>query len=297
MVSIWTIILPLVALFVAVFFLGLSRKVTARIQRRQGPPIYQPVIDIVKLFTQDEHISHGVLFDFGILLALGGSIATVLFIPAGGIHPLGSSGDLIVVIYLMLIPPMGMALAAGASANPNASIGVSRKLIMAFGYEVPFLLAILTVMLHGQTTSLVEITQAQQESILSWGLIRWPIPLLATFLILPAMLGLRPFDVVHAPQEIASGPLVEFSGKYLAIAELQSALHIYIVIALFVDLFLGGGANIGTFLIKVLVVFVIGIFINAVFPRFRIDQGLRYCLKWPTLLAFFGLIFVLVFGS
>jgi len=297
MVVMWNIILPLMALLVAVFFLGLSRKVTARIQRRHGPPIYQPVIDIVKLFSQDEHVSHGVLFDLGILMALGGSLVTVLFIPAGGIHPLSSSGDLIVVIYLMLISPLGMALAAGASANPNASIGVSRKLIMAFGYEVPFLLAMLTVMMHLNTTSLLEITQSQQGSLLNWGLIRWPIPLIATFLILPAMLGIRPFDVVTAPQEISSGPLVEFGGKYLAIAELQSALHIYIVIALFVDLFLGGGANIGTFLIKVLFVFLLGIFINAVFPRFRIDQGLRYCLKWPTLIALIGLILVLIIGS
>ena len=293
MAVMWTIVLLLVALFVALLFLGLSRIITARIQRRYGPPIYQPLIDLVKLFTQDEHISHGVVFDLGIMFALGGSIVTVLFIPAGGIHPLSSSGDLIVVIYLMLISPLGMALAAGASANPNASIGISRKFIMALGYELPFLLAILAVMTYLNTTSLVEITQSQQESFLSWGLIRWPLPMLATFLILPAMLGIRPFDMATAPQEISSGPLVEFSGKYLAIAELQSALHLYIVISLFVDLFLGGGANIGTFLIKVLVVFLLGIFINAVLPRFRIEQGLRYCWKWPTLLALVGLIFVM----
>jgi len=297
MVVVWIIVLPLVAFLVAVFFLGLSRKVTARIQRRYGPPIYQPVIDMVKLFTQDDHISHGVIFDLGILLALGGSIVSLLFIPAGGIHPLSSSGDLLVVIYLMLLSPLGMALAAGGADNPNASIGVSRKLIIALGYEVPFLLAILAVMVGGGTTSLVEITRSQQASVLSWGLFRLPFSTLAAFLILPAMLGIRPFDMVTAPQEIASGPLVEFGGKYLAIAKLQSALHLYIVIALFVDLFLGGGANIGTFFVKMLVIFLMGLFINAVFPRFRIEQGLRFCWRWPALLGFLGLILVLVTGS
>jgi len=297
MVVVRIFVLPLVAFLVAVFFLGLSRQVIARIQRRYGPPIYQPVIDMVKLLTQDEHISHGVVFDLGVLLALGGSIVTLLFIPVGGIHPLSSSGDLLVVIYLMLLSPLGLALAAGGAANPNASIGVSRKLILALGYEVPFLLAVLAVMVYGGTTSLVEITRSQQASVLSWGLFRLPFSMLAAFLVLPAMLGIRPFDMVTAPQEIASGPLVEFGGKYLAIASLQSALHLYIVIALFVDLFLGGGANIGTFLVKMLVVFLMGLFINAVFPRFRIEQGLRFCWRWPALLGVVGLIVVLVIGS
>ena len=291
------IVLPLVAFLVSVLFLGVSRKVTARIQRRYGPPIYQPVIDVVKLLTQDENISHGPVFDLGVVLALGGSIATVLFIPVAGLHPLSGRGDLLVVLYLMLLAPLGMALAAGAADNPNASIGVSRKLIVALAYEVPFLLALLAVMVGGGTTSLVEVTRAQQESILSWGLFRLPLSTFAVFLILPAMIGIRPFDMVTAPQEIASGPLVEFGGKYLAIAALQSALHLYVVIALFVDLFLGGGANIVTFLIKIFVVFLAGLMINAVYPRFTIEQGLRFCWKWPTLAALLGLVAVLVVGS
>jgi NADH-quinone oxidoreductase subunit H len=291
------IVLPLLAFVVAVFFLGLSRKVTARIQRRYGPPLYQPVIDMVKLLTQEENVSHGPVFDLGVLLALGASVAAVLFIPVGGMSGLSSSGDLLVVIYLLLLPPLGMAVAAGATANPNASIGVSRKLILALAYEVPFLLAILAVMIHGGTTSLAEATRSQQSSMLGWGLFRLPLSALAVFLVLPAMIGVRPFDMVTAPQEIASGPLVEFGGKYLAIASLQSALHLYITIALFVDLFLGGGANSGTFLAKVLVVFLAGVLINAVFPRFRIDQGLRFCWKWPGLLALAGLIIATVSGG
>jgi len=294
MVAVWIVVLPLLALVVGVLFLGVSRKVTARIQRRYGPPIYQPVIDIVKLLTQDEHVSHGVVFDLGVLLALGGSIATVLFIPMGGIEALSSSGDLLVVVYLLLLPVLGMGLAAGAEENPNASIGVSRKLILALAYEVPFLLAILAVMAHGSTTSLAQITRLQQGAILSWGLFRLPLSTLAVFLVLPAMLGLKPFDMVSAPQEIASGPLVEFGGKYLAIATIEHALHLYVIIALFVDLFLGGGANVVTFLTKMLVVFLVGLFVNAVFPRFRIDQALRFCWRWPTLLGLLGLLAVLV---
>jgi len=285
-------VLPLMGFVVAVLFLGLSRKITARIHRRYGPPLYQPIIDVVKLLTQKENISHGILFDLGILLGLAGAFITIVFIPAGGLHPLSTSGDFLLVLYLMLLSPLGLALAAGASANPNASIGVSRKFILALGYEVPFLMATLAVMTRFGTTSLVEVVSCQRGSVLDWATFVLPLPAAATFLILPAMLGIRPFDFAAAPQEIASGPMVELGGKYLAFATIQGALHTYIVLALFVDLFLGGGANMLTFFAKMLAVFFVGVCINAVLPRFRVEQGLRYLWKWPTILAFLGLLIV-----
>jgi len=288
--AVFIVVLPVVGFVVSVLFLGLARKITARIQRRYGPPLYQPIIDIVKLLTQKQNISHGILFDLGILLGLAGAFITILFIPAGGLCPLSTSGDFLVVLYLMLLSPLGLALAAGASENPNASIGVSRKFILALGYEVPFLMAALAVMTRFRTTSLVEIVSSQQGSVLDWGAMALPLPALATFLVLPAMLGIRPFDFAAAPQEIASGPMVELGGKYLAFAVIQGALHTYIVLALFVDLFLGGGANMLTFFAKMLAVFFVGICINAVLPRFRVEQALKYLWKWPTILAFAGLV-------
>ena len=294
---VWIVVLPIIALLVSVFFMGLSRKVIARVQRRYGPPLYQPVIDLVKLFTQHSNISHGIIFDMGLIIALAGSLVTLLFIPVAGIHPLSSSGDLLVLIYLMLISPIGMALSAGASGNPNASLGISRKLTLALGYEVPFLLVLLAVMTQSGTTSLLSFVQGQSMSILSWGLFRLPLSAIAMFLILPVMLGIRPFDIVGAPQEIASGPQVEFGGKYLALATIEHGLHLFIVIALFVDLFLGGAANLGTFFLKMLGIFLIGVLIGAVYPRFRIDQALKYCWKWPTLFALSGLILVMIIGG
>jgi len=284
--AVWMIVLPLIALAIGVFFLGLARKVIARIHRRYGPPIYQPIIDIVKLVNQ-ESISHGRIFDIGVILSLAGSIVLVLFIPFGGIAPLATSGDLLVVIYLMLLMPIGIALSGGEAANPNTSIAISRKMMLALAYEVPFLFAVLAVMTYYKTTSLMEVVKAQQNSF--WGVVYLPLPALAYFMILPAMLGIRPFDVVSAPQEIASGTAVEYGGKYLALTTIEHAIHTYIVIGFFVNLFLGGG-NPFIFFVKMLVVFLIGLFINAVFPRLRIDQAIKYCWKWPTILALAGLI-------
>jgi len=283
------IISPLLALVVGVFFLGLARKIMARIHRRYGPPLVQPVIDIIRLFYQ-KGVSHGTMFDLGVIFSLAGSILVVLFLPFGKICPLSNSGGLLVILYVMLIAPLSLALSGGQGANPNISIGISRKLILSLGYEVPLLLVVLTVMTHYKTISIVEIVSAQQST--TWAFISFPLFLsgLSYFLILPAILGIRPFDVSSAPQEISSGLMVEYGGKYLALATIEHAFVLFISISLFVNLFLGGASNLIIFFVKMLVVFVLGLFVNAVFPRFRIEQAIKYLWKWPTLLAFLGLI-------
>ncbi|MBN1901406.1 NADH-quinone oxidoreductase subunit H [Candidatus Sumerlaeota bacterium] len=283
------IVSPLVALIVGIFFLGLFRKMMARIQWRYGPPLIQPVIDLVRLFNQ-RGFSHGAVFDLGIILSLAGALVLVLFIPIGGMCPLANSGGLLVILYVMLFAPIGIALSGGEGANPNISIGISRKLILTLSYEVPFIFIILSLMSYYQTISIVEIVKAQAHY--HWSLFS-PLFLsgVAYFMILPAMLGIRPFDMASAPQEISSGIDVEYGGKYLAFSQIEHALSLFIVIALFVNLFLGGG-NLPVFLLKMLAVFVCGVFIHASFPRFRIEQATKYLWFWPTIISFISLIVI-----
>ena len=290
------ILSPVLALIVGLFFLGLARKIMARIHWRYGPPFIQPVIDMIKLFYQ-KGMSHGYMFDLGLILSLAGSVVVVLFLPFGQMCPLSNSGGLLVILYMMLLAPLGLALSGGQGANPNISIGISRKLILSLGYEVPLLLVLLAVMNHYETISIVQVVNTQQST--GWSLISLPLflPGLSYFLILPAILGVRPFDVSSAPQEISSGPMAEYGGKYLALATIEHAFVLFISIALFVNLFLGGAANPVIFFVKMLVVFVFGLCINAVFPRFRIEQAIKYLWKWPTLLAFVGLIITMAIRS
>lgn len=287
------IILPVIALIIGVFFLGLSKKIMARIHWRYGPPIIQPVIDMIRMFSQ-KSVSHGSLFELGIVLSLAGSIVVLLFIPFGGMHPLSGSGGLLVILYLMLLGPLGIALSAGEGANPNISIGISRKFLLMLGYEVPLLLILLAVMTHYQTISIVRIVEMQQESGRALFSIPTVISGIAYILILPAILGVRPFEIIQAPQEISSGPMVEYGGPYLALATIQHAFNLVIGISLFVDLFLGGAGNPLTFLLKMLVVFVLALFVNAALPRMRVEQAVKYLWTWPTVIALIGLIVVML---
>jgi NADH-quinone oxidoreductase subunit H len=284
------ILSPLLAFIIGMFFLGLFRRVMARIHWRYGPPIIQPILDVIKLFHQ-KGFSHGPVFDLGLILCLAGSIVLILFIPFGGMCGLRNSGGLLVILYIMLFAPLGIALSGGEGANPNISIGISRKLILALGYEVSFILVLLALMTYYKTISIVEIVNAQSN--FRWALFS-PLFLssIAFFLILPAMLGIRPFDIVGAPQEISSGPAVEYGGRYLGLFHIWHAFSFFIGIALFVDLFLGGGGNPLTFFMKMTAVFILLVFIHGVFPRLRIEQAIRYLWRWPVVFSLLGLILV-----
>jgi len=305
------ILVPFLALIIGLFLLGLARKVIARIHWRYGPPLLQPVIDIIRLFSQ-KSVSHGKIFDLGVLISLIGSFLVILFLPFGVFTPLAGSGGLLVILYVMLFAPIGIALSGGEGANPNISIGISRKLILSLSYEIPFLFILLSVMTYYHTISIVGAVNSQQTG--GWALFSWPLvlPGVAYFMILPAMLGLRPFDMATAPQEISSGPQTEYGGKYLALVTIEHGLAIFIGIGLFVNLFLGGGnlwgSSVNSFLntgwgvlispviffLKMLIVFLLGLFIHAVFPRFRMEQAIKYLWRWPTLIAFVGLVIVLI---
>lgn len=297
---------PLIALLSGILMLGVTRKLMARIHWRYGPPLLQPVIDIIKLFYQKAP-SHGSLFDFGVILSLTGSIVVLLFLPVGQLAPLSPAGGLLVITYLMLVAPLGVAISGGEAANPNVSIGISRKLILSFGYEVSLVLGILAIMTRYDTISIIKVVEIQQET--GWALFSWPLFVsgIAYLLILPAILGIRPFDVVSAPQEISSGPHVEYGGKYLGLTTISHALSEFIAIALFVNLFLGGwglwGAisNLGNsglvvflgvlvFLAKIFLIYILSLTINAVLPRLRVDQAIKFLWKWPAIIAFVGLI-------
>jgi NADH-quinone oxidoreductase subunit H len=277
---------------VGLLYMGLDRKITARVQNRYGPPVHQQFIDVVKLFRKKTAISHGTMFHLGPVLAITGSVSTLLFIPVlngskfwGG---LSFQGDLILIIYLMVFGSLGMALAVGESANPNGIIGVSRGLTQMLGFELPFLLAVITLMIQNGTTSLVELTQSQAGG--HWNLFYSPLASVAAFLALLGMMGHQPFDVPIAPAEIASGPMSEFGGKYLGMMMSSRSIFTFAKLTLFADLFLGGSGNLVSLVAKTFAIFLWPVVVGLIYPRFRTEQSVRFFWSWPAAIGLLGLI-------
>ncbi len=288
------ILFVIMSIAVGLLFMGLARKFTARIHRRYGPPFWQSYIDVIKLFSK-RSISHNWIMDLGIMMGLAGILATIAFVPVAQYTVVGSmKGNIIIILYLMTIGYLGMAMGVAASGNPNATIGIARALTMMLGYEIPFVLVVISLIFVNHSSLLQKIVESQSGGFLNWNIIRYPLGYIVAQISLQAMLGEKPFDAMIAPAEIASGPMVELSGKLMGIAFLQHAAQIFLETALIVDLFLGGASNIWIFFVKQFIVFAIALCFNAVFPRFRFEDVVKWFWKWPFAFAVAQLLIVIL---
>jgi len=274
---------------VGLLFMGVGRRFSARFHRRYGPPVWQSYIDVIKCFSR-KSISHHWIMDMGSVMGLAGLVAASMFLPVGRYLPFQSTGPIIVILYLMPIGYLGMAMGVSASGNPLASIGIGRALTLMLGYEVPFATIVLCMIAAFNSTSLVSLGQAQQAGFLSWNIITMPFGFVAGIIALQAMLAEKPFDTMIAPSEIASGPMVELSGKFLGLAFLQHSVGIFVETGLIVTLFLGGGPGVGFFILKQFLVYMLSLAINAIFARYRVEQATKFLWFTAGGLAFIQLV-------
>ncbi len=275
---------------------GVNRKIVGRLQRRHGPKWYQEYIDIFKLLSK-RSVSHGWIFDFGVIMALGGIIATAMFMPlTSSFLAFKNYDNFFIFVYLLAVGMLGMAMSASGSGNPWASIGVMRALTTMLAYEVPFLIVILTIIKLTGSSSITGIQLYQQAAGNNWFLIALPLGGIVGFLSLMGMLGKKPFETYIAPAEIASGPMVEYGGKQLGMLFILHEISVFIEVSLFVHLFLGGATNIFEFLIKYAAVYTFANLISNVNGRFKIDQVVKFFYKWPLLMAVTQAIIAIYFG-
>jgi len=265
----------LAAMAIGLLFMGISRKLTARLQRRYGPPFWQSFIDVIKAFSR-KSISHNFIMDLCALMGLAGLLAAAMYVPMGGILPFPSDSPLILILYFMPIGYLGMAVSVSASGNPLASIGIGRALTLMLGYEIPFAIVVMSFISNYGTTNILSIMQAQAGGIENWHIIKMPFGFLASLLALEAMTGKKPFDVMIAPAEIASGPMVELSGKFLGLAFLQYSVAVFVETGLLTALFLGGGATVWEFVLKQFIVYMVLTLFSEIYARYRVEQAVRF---------------------
>ncbi len=285
------IFMPLIAFIVGMMMVLMMRKIAARLQRRIGPPFFQPLYDIVKLYGKDTQISHGLIHDIGIIMAVGGYIGAEILLPVPGMEGIAAKGGVITLSYFLMIPSLGMALGVGQCANPNGSIGISRALTAMLAYDIPFILVVFGAAWHYQSTSLIGMIEYQQMH--QWGIVEMPLLAIAGLFALQGMLGKQPFEIYIAPAEIATGPMVEMSGKYMGGLFVMQTFQLYTAGVLYASLFLGGGTSFLTLLPKAFLVVALPMSIAFMFPRYKTEDVIRILWKWPVMLALISLAFIL----
>ncbi len=288
---------------------GIDRKLVARMQKRIGPPILQPFYDFFKLLGKETIVpaaANRTVFLLAPLVGLAAQVVLQLFIPVFHFNAFRGVADVIVILYLLLIPALSVILGAASSGSPYAGVGLSREMVTVLSVELPLVLVLLAVaktvgnaLGTGLCFSLTDIVNYQIAN----GSLLTRLSMLpaaaAMLLIIPGETGSHPFDAAEAETEICEGMLAEYSGAPLAVYKLSHAVKLLTMTSLFVALFLGGiGGGVMTLLsglspaaagaiglvLEILILFLLCVvlvavcvsLLHAVTARLRIEQLFKY---------------------
>jgi len=265
-------------------YLWIARKLTARLQGRQGPPFYQPFFDFVKLMGKQTVVPGGVnerLFRALPIVSVTATTLALVIVPVPGYPAWSFSGDLVLLIYLLEVPMLCDVLAGYVTRSIYAQVSATREAVMSLGYNVPFLAAVIAMAQHAGSFRLGDVQQAPIGPV-------WLFAAVAFLLAVPARVKSNPFSIANAEQEIVGGSHLEYSGSSLAMFELSHALEVVVLINLFTALFVpavGAGVLAGAALyLAVSVALVAAVtLVAATTARLRVSQAFRFYWVWGGL--------------
>ncbi len=288
-------------LLLAPAFEGVLRKVTARIQSRQGPPLCQPYYDLLKLLGKEDLESGESpgMQRFAVYLSLATTLTIAGLLPLGYGAPLNGVGDVLLLVYLLTLSSVCTLLAGLAAGSTFSLLGMSREMMTVITLEPLLVVALLVSSLRTQSLRI--------DTVLAGGVYAstyFPFSGLILFVLLllafQAFLQRAPFDIAEAETELMDGPMVEYSGPKLALFKHARMAKLVLYSALFVNLFLPWGATLPfplgwlVFWGKVGLLVLLATVIAATHARYRIDQAIRFFGAWlgiallALLLAAFG---------
>ena len=272
-----------------------DRFLTARIQWRKGPPWYQNFVDVIKLLFYKEtvipaKISKIIFLGMPLLALAGATLVSTVILVINASPSVSFLGDLIVIIYLLMIPAISLILGGFASENPLASLGASREMKLVLSYELPFIIAILVpVIKNGYAIKLGDIIMGQSVNGHVIGSASGVISFIVMLLCVQAKLGYVPFDIAEAETEIMAGTYIEYSGKALGIFKLAKAVMLFALPVLMIILYFGGiSFNTEGFvrnIFQYLLILALIVVIKNTNPRVRVDQAMGFFWGPVTVLA------------
>ena len=287
----------LLAVVVGLFCGWADRKISARMQWRVGPPWHQNFTDIIKLLYKEAIVPQaaGVMFLVAPFIGLVGLALADMLLGNSIISPLRSfNGDLILILYLLTMPALALMLGASASANPLASVGASREMKLAMAYELPFILSAIAVIVKCGSIEIGVILSHQVIFGSNAASLSGCLAFIAALFCAQAKLGLAPFEISEAEQEIMAGVLIEYSGWALAVFKLVKAMLVYTMPVFLVVLFFGKDTTPLFMSAKFAAIFTFFILIKNTNPRLRIDQAMRFFWGPMTIVASIAVVLAIL---
>lgn len=259
---------------------GFLRKLTARIQSRQGPPLLQPYFDLLKLLGKEDLESgeSPAMQRFAAYLSLATVLTIACFVPMGFAAPMRGAGDVILLIYLLTFSGICTLLAGLAAGSTYSLLGISREMMTMIALEPLFAIALIAGALN---TNSFRLDVVLRGSVYAAAGVPWSgvILLIVLLLSFQALVQRVPFDISEAETELMEGPLIEYSGPKLALFKYAQMAKLIIYGSLFAAMFIPWGSDLRfpltwpLFWIKVFVLVLLVGIVAATHARYRIDQA------------------------
>jgi len=247
------------ALLLAPGLVGLIRWLKARLQSRRGAPPWQPYFELKKLFGKEVILSVRSSWIFRVtpFIVFSSTAAVTLLVPMLAVPlPFDPAGDLLLVVYLLLVGTFFLALAGLDPATAFGGMGASREMTVAAIAEPTIALAIFSLAISAGSTNLSKIVTA---TLTNPGVTISPGHMLAfaaLFIVTLAETGRLPVDNPSTHLELTmihEAMILEYSGRYLALIEWASWLKLTIFALLLSNLFIPWGLAIELTPLSVLV--------------------------------------------
>nr|YP_009430683.1 NADH dehydrogenase subunit 1 [Gynostemma cardiospermum]YP_009439860.1 NADH dehydrogenase subunit 1 [Gynostemma laxiflorum]YP_010015195.1 NADH dehydrogenase subunit 1 [Gynostemma yixingense]ART65053.1 NADH dehydrogenase subunit 1 [Gynostemma cardiospermum]ATG86633.1 NADH dehydrogenase subunit 1 [Gynostemma laxiflorum]QOI14320.1 NADH dehydrogenase subunit 1 [Gynostemma yixingense] len=229
----------------------LEREISAGIQQRIGPEyagplgVLQALADGTKLLFKENLLpSRGDTR----LFSIGPSIAVIAILLSYSVIPFGYRlvlADLHIGVFLWIaissIAPIGLLMSGYGSNNKYSFLGGLRAAAQSISYEIPLTLCVLSIFLLSNSSSTVDIVEAQSKyGFWGWNLWRQPLGFVIFLISSLAECERLPFDLPEAEEELVAGYQTEYSGIKFGLFYVASYLNL-LVSSLFVTvLYLGG---------------------------------------------------------
>ncbi len=221
-------------LLAAPLLTGFTRRVRARLLRRQGPGLLQPYRDLLRLTTKEAIVAESAswLFRVAPYVIFAAIWAAASLVPTFAIAlPFGSAADLIVIVALLGTARFFLALAGMDVGTAFGGIGSSREMMIASLAEPAMLMVVFTLALFTGSSRLPSITAYVGGAGLSVSL---AMALAALAMVALAENARIPVDNPTTHLELTmvhEAMVLEYSGRHLAVIEAASNVKLLLYLS------------------------------------------------------------------
>jgi len=311
-------------LLAAAAMVWVERRLAAALQQRLGPirvgwqGLLQPFADVIKLMFKEElrpKAADAILFAIAPIISAACAFAAFAVVPFGAkttffglldepmlLQVADVNVAVLVIFGIASMSVYGIVLAGWSSNSKYSLIGGLRSSAQMISYELSYGMALVSVLLIGNSLSLTEIVNAQSGYWLGfipkWFIVVQPLGFLIYMTAGIAETNRAPFDFPEAEQELVAGYHTEYSSMSFAMFFLAEYINMVTVSAVATDLFLGGWygpflpASLGWiwFLLKVGALLFFYVWMRWTLPRYRYDQLMAFGWKFLLPLAVVNLL-------